>query len=161
MIYSWTRYYPNLSASAILTPAGLANYQEMALTNCITDILPAVINPQMGTFFSKDPTTDPAWRQVLVADQAPLVPKGVPAFIGHGLADTLINPAFSAWLVTRYCASGTAVATHWMPGVGHRDAAIQAAPQYVAWLAGIVGGGRSPSDCGQPLPVTPAQPITA
>ena len=43
---------------------------------------------QMGDFLSKDPSTDPTWRQAFVANQAPLVPKGIPAFIGHGLADT-------------------------------------------------------------------------
>ncbi len=159
-VYAWTHYRPNLDASAILTPTALTHYQEMALTNC-QDVLPTVINPRMGDFFSKDPTTNVAWRQAFVASQAPLVPKGIPAFIGHGLSDTLINPAFSAWLVTRYCANGTAVATDWLPGVGHGEAAIEAAPQYIQWLAGIVAGEPPPSDCGKPLPVTPAQPTTA
>ncbi len=134
-MYPWIRYYPNLEASAILSPAGLNHYQEMATTNCIT--------------------------QAFVANQAPLVPKGIPAFIGHGLADTLITPAFSAWLVTRYCANSTALATDWLSGVGHAEAAIQAAPQYIQWLAGIVAGQQPPSDCGKPLPVTPAQSLTA
>ena len=116
---------------------------------------------QMGDFLSKDPSTDPTWRQAFVANQAPLVPKGIPAFIGHGLADTLITPAFSAWLVTRYCANSTALATDWLSGVGHAEAAIQAAPQYIQWLAGIVAGQQPPSDCGKPLPVTPAQSLTA
>ena len=160
-MYPWIRYYPNLEASAILSPAGLNHYQEMATTNCITDILPVLINPQMGDFLSKDPSTDPIWRQAFVANQAPLVPKGIPAFIGHGLADTLITPAFSAWLVTRYCANSTALATDWLSGVGHAEAAIQAAPQYIQWLAGIVAGQQPPSDCGKPLPVTPAQSLTA
>ena len=161
VVYPWTRYYPNLEASAILTPAGLNHYQEMATTNCITDILPVVINPQMGDFLSKDPTTNAAWRQAFVANEAPLVPKGIPAFIGHGLSDTLINPAFSAWLVTRYCANGTAVATDWLRGVGHGDAASQAAPQYIQWLATLANEHQPVSDCGKPLPVTPAQPTTA
>jgi pimeloyl-ACP methyl ester carboxylesterase/uncharacterized membrane protein HdeD (DUF308 family) len=160
LVYLWTRYYPTLDANAILSPAGLNHYQEMAKTNCITDIPPAVINPLMGDFFSKDPATNTAWRQAFVANQAPLVPAGVPAFIGHGLADTLINPAFSAWLVTRYCANSTDVVTNWLPGVGHGNAAIQAAPQYIQWLATISGGHQPVSDCGKPLPVTPVQPLT-
>lgn len=161
LVYPWNHYYPTLDASAILSPAGLNHYQEMETTNCITDLLPAVINPQMWDFFSKDPTTNAAWRQAFVANQAPLVPTGIPAFIGHGLSDTLINPAFSAWLVTRYCANSTAVATDWLSGVGHGDAAIQAAPQYIQWLATIADGHQPASDCGKPLPVTPAQPLTA
>jgi pimeloyl-ACP methyl ester carboxylesterase/uncharacterized membrane protein HdeD (DUF308 family) len=161
VVYAWTRYYPNLDANAILTPAGLDQYQEMALTNCLTDILPVLINPHMGDFLSKDPVTDPAWRQAFMANQAPIMPKGIPVFIGHGLSDPLINPSFSAWLVTRYCSNGTAVATDWLPGVGHGEAAIDAAPQYIQWLVRIVGGDAPSSDCGKPLPVTPAQPLTA
>lgn len=162
VIYSWTRYYPDdLSATSILTPAGLNHYQEMALNNCLTDIGPALLNPTMGDFLAKDPTTDPAWRKAFVANQAPLAPKGTPVFIGHGLDDPLIAPAFSAWLVTRYCAAGSAVRTDWLPGVGHGDAAIDAAPQYTAWLATIVNGQAPVTDCGKPLPIAPAQPLTA
>lgn len=161
VIYPWTRYYPNLSARDVLTTVGLNHYQEMALNNCITDVLPAVINPRMGLFFSKDPITDSAWLKALVANQAPLVPKGIPVFIGHGLADPLINPAFSAWLVTRYCAHGSSVTTHWMPGVSHGEAAIEAAPNYITWLTDIISGKPVSSDCGKPLPISPAQPFTA
>lgn len=158
--YPWPRYYPNLSTNAILTPAGLNHYQEMALTNCITDLGPALLNPTIGDFFATDPGTDPNWRKAFIANQAPLIPRSIPAFIGHGLADPLIDPAFSAWLVTRYCASGTPVVTDWLPGVGHGEAAIDAEPQYGKWLASIVGGQKPASDCGKPLPVTPAQPLT-
>lgn len=158
-VYPWTRYYPDLETRTILTPAALNHVQEMATNNCITDIGPALLNPTMGDFFAKDPTSDPAWRKAFVANQAPPTPAGVPVFIGHGLADTLINPSFSAWLVTRSCAAGLAVDTDWMPGVGHGEAAIDAAPQYVHWLASIAGGQPPTSDCGQPLPIKPAQPL--
>jgi pimeloyl-ACP methyl ester carboxylesterase/uncharacterized membrane protein HdeD (DUF308 family) len=157
--YPWSRYY-NLSVSGILTPAGMNHYQEMALNNCITDAGPALLNPTMGTFFAKDPGTDPNWRKAFIANQAPLVSKGIPTFIGHGLSDTLINPAFSAWLVTRYCANGTPVVRDWLPGVGHGEAAIDAEPQYGKWLANIVAGQTPTSDCGKPLPIAPAQPLT-
>src|SRR5579871_313746 len=161
VVYSWTRYYPNLSASAILTAAGRNQYQEIATTTCLNDLVPILVNPHMGAFLAKDPTTDPAWRQAFLANQAPLVPKDIPAFIGHGLADPLINPAFSAWLVTRYCANSTAITTDWLPGVGHGDAAIKAAPQYINWLAAIASGKQPTSDCGKPLPVAPAHPLAA
>lgn len=161
LVSPWTRYYSNLDANAILTPAGLNHYQEMAATNCITDLPPLLINPLMGDFLSRDPTTVPAWRTALLANQAPLLPKGVPAFIGHGLTDPLIYPGISAALVTRYCESGTTVAADWLPGVGHPDSAIHAAPAYIQWLAGIIGGEPPPSDCGKPLPVTPVPTLTA
>jgi pimeloyl-ACP methyl ester carboxylesterase len=161
LVSPWTRYYPNLDAKAILTPAGLNHYQEMAATNCISDLPPLLINPLMGDFLSRDPTTVPAWRTALLANQAPLLPKGVPAFIGHGLTDPLIYPGISAALLTRYCESGTTVAADWLPGVGHADSAIQAAPTYIQWLAGIIGGEPARSDCGKPMPVTPIPPLTA
>lgn len=158
--YPWPRYYPGLSTNAILTPTGSNHYQEMALNNCLTDIGPALLNPTMGDFFAKDPSADPNWRKAFIANQAPLAPQGVPVFIAHGLADTLIDPAFSAWLVARYCANGTPVVTDWLAGVGHGEAAIVAEPQYSQWLASIVAGQTPTSDCAKPLPVAPAQPLT-
>ena len=64
------------------------------------------------------------------------------------------------WLVTPYCANGHPVATDWMPGVGHDEATIEAAPPYIQWLCGMIPGQQPTSDCGKPLPVTPAQPTT-
>ena len=156
---AWTRYYPNLNPGAILTAAGQNHYQETAGTSCLNDILPILINPLMGAFFAKDPTTDPDWRKAFIANQAPLPPAGVPVFVAHGLDDTLIDPALSTGLVSRYCDAGANVTTDWQSGVGHGEAAIDAAPLYVDWLAGVADGKSPASDCGEPLPVPPAQPL--
>jgi hypothetical protein len=106
LVYPWVRYYPNLDAALILTPAVLNHYQEIAVSGCLIDPLPAIVNPQMGAFFSKDPASDPAWRKAMIANQASLPPDGVPVFIGPGLADTLIDPSLSTRLASRYCDSG-------------------------------------------------------
>jgi pimeloyl-ACP methyl ester carboxylesterase len=161
LVYPWVRYYPNLDAAAILTPASLNHYQEVALSGCLIDPLPAIVNPLMGAFFSKDPSSDPTWRKAMIANQAPLPPDGVPVFIGHGLADTLIDPSLSTGLVSRYCDKGAKVTTEWIPSVGHGEAAIDAAPHYVDWLAAIAEGKAPASECGQPLPVPPAPQLTA
>ena len=110
---AWTRYYPNLNPGAILTAAGQNHYQETAGTSCLNDILPILINPLMGAFFAKDPTTDPDWRKAFIANQAPLPPDGVPVFVAHGLDDTLIDPSLSTGLVSRYCDAGANVTTEW------------------------------------------------
>jgi pimeloyl-ACP methyl ester carboxylesterase/uncharacterized membrane protein HdeD (DUF308 family) len=159
-VFAWTHYYPDLDANAILSDAGRNHYQELPLNSCLLDPLPALINPRMGAFFGKDPTTVPAWRRAFIANQAPLPPANVPIFIAHGLADTLIDPAFSTGLVGRYCAAGANVVTKWMPGVGHGEAAIEAAPTYAAWLSNITNGQTPSSDCAKPLPVAPAAPLT-
>ncbi len=156
---AWTRYYPNLNPGAILTAAGQNHYQETAGTSCLNDILPILINPLMGAFFAKDPTTDPDWRKAFTANRAPLAPDGIPVFVAHGLDDTLIDPALSTGLVSRYCDAGANVTTDWQSGVGHGEAAIDAAPRYIDWLAGIAEGKTPASDCGKPLPVPPAQPL--
>jgi uncharacterized membrane protein HdeD (DUF308 family) len=160
LVYPWVRYYPNVAAATILTPAALNHYQEIAVSGCLLDPLPAIVNPLMGAFFSKDPTTDPAWRKAMIANQAPLPPDGVPVFIGHGLADTLIDPSLSTGLVARYCDKGANVTTEWIAGVGHGEAAIDAAPHYIQWLAGIAEGKAPASDCGKSLPAPPAQQLT-
>jgi secretory lipase len=159
LVYPWVRYYPNLDAASILTSAALNHYQEIAASGCLLDVLPAIVNPQMGAFFSKDPTSDPPWRKAMIANQAPLPPDGVPVFIGHGLADTLIDPSLSTGLVSRYCDKGANVTTEWIPGVGHGEAAIDAAPHYIQWLADIADGKSPAPDCDKPLPVPPAQPL--
>lgn len=161
LVYPWVRYYPTLDAGTILTPAGLNHYQEIALSGCLLDLLPAIVNPQMGAFLSHDPATDPEWRKAFIANQAPLPPDGVPVFVGHGLADPLIDPALSTGLVARYCDKGANVTADWIPGVGHGEAAIDAAPRYVQWLAAIADGKTPASDCGKALPVPPAQLLTA
>ena len=153
---AYTRNYPNLSAKAILSPAGSEHYAEIADGGCVLDILSALINPQMGTFFRKDPTTDPDWRAALIANKAPNPPKGVPVFVGHGLADPLIDPAFSAGLAQRYCAAGVTVTTDWMTGVQHIGSSNSAAAAYLAWAANLLAGGTAPSTCGATPPVAPA-----
>lgn len=157
LVRAWTQAYPDLDASAVLTPAGLEHYQEVADDSCVFDILGAIINPRMGPFFSRDPGSDPAWHAALLANKAPLPPAGAPVFIGHGLADPLIDPAFSAGVVQRYCAAGNAVKTLWMPGVAHIDSNLVAGPTYLGWVADLLAGGQAPSSCGETPPVTPAE----
>jgi pimeloyl-ACP methyl ester carboxylesterase/uncharacterized membrane protein HdeD (DUF308 family) len=156
LVRSWTRQYPNLDAAAILSDAGREHYAEVADNNCLLDILGVLVNPRMGTFFGKDPTTDPAWRDAFKANQAPLPPAGIPIFIGHGLDDPLIDPGISAWLTNRYCADGANVTTHWMPGVEHIMSSVDAAPAFMDWLSNLLAGQAPPSNCGDPLPVEPA-----
>jgi hypothetical protein len=156
LVRAWTQQYPNLDADSILSEAGREHYQEVADDSCIFDIVGAIINPRMGPLFGKDPTTDPAWHAAFLANRAPLPPQDAPVFIGHGLADPLIDPAFSAGVVERYCAAGASVMTHWMAGVQHIDSSIVAAPTYLQWVADLLSGGQAPSNCGDPLPITPA-----
>lgn len=113
LVRAYTRQYPGLSADAILSAAGREHYAEIADDSCVLDILGVLINPQMGSFFGLDPTTDPAW---LIANKAPNPPQGVPVFVAHGLADPLIDPGLSVGLAQRYCAARVAVTTDWLPG---------------------------------------------
>jgi hypothetical protein len=153
---SYTRQYPNLSATAILSPAGQEHYAQIADDSCVFDPLSFLINPRMGTFFGGDPTTDPGWRAALIENKAPNPPAGVPVFVGHGLADPLIDPAFSVGLAQRYCAGGATVTTQWMPGVEHIGSSNSAAPDYLGWAEGLLAGDEAPSTCGETPPVAPA-----
>jgi hypothetical protein len=40
--------------------------------------------------------------------------------------------------------------------VQHIDSSIVAAPTYLQWVADLLSGGQAPSNCGDPLPITPA-----
>jgi hypothetical protein len=159
LVRAWVRQYPSLDAGAVLSDAGREHYAEIADNGCIFDVLGFLVNPQMGTFFGKDPTSDPAWRAAFIANKAPLPPVGVPVFIGHGMADPLIDPGYSVRAVQRYCDAGAAVATHWMSGVGHIASSTDAAPAYVTWLSGLLAGGSAPSNCGEAPPVPAADEL--
>ncbi len=156
LVRAWTRQYPNLDADAVLSAAAREHYQEVADESCIFDILGALVNPQMGSFFATDPTTDTLWRAAFIANRAPLPPPGVPVFVSHGLADPLIDPGYSARLVQRYCDAGAVVATHWMPGEGHIGSSTAAAPAFITWLGNLLSGASPPSNCGETPPVPPA-----
>lgn len=153
---AWTRHYPNLDASRILTHAGSEHYAEVADKGCLFDVLGAVINPMMGPFLKEDPAIEPDWRAAFIANKAPLPPDGIPVFVGHGLADPLIDPSISAALVERYCAAGASVTALWMPGVEHILSSNNAAPAFMDWLAGLLSGGSATNNCGDALPVSPA-----
>lgn len=156
IVRGWTRQYANLDAAAVLSDAGREHYAEVADHNCLLDILGVVVNPRMGAFFARDPTSDPGWREAFVTNQAPLPPAEIPVFIGHGLADPLIDPGYSARLMERYCADGASVTAHWMDGVQHIASSIDAAPAYMDWLTEVLAGQEAQSDCGEAMPVEPA-----
>ena len=153
---SYTRHYPNLSAARILSSAGQEHYAQIADDSCVLDPLSFLINPQMGTFFGGDPTTDPDWRAALFENKAPNPPAGIPVFVGHGLDDPLIDPAFSVGLARRYCDAGATVTTEWMQGVEHIGSSNIAAPDYLAWVDGLLANTEAPSTCGEEPPVAPA-----
>jgi hypothetical protein len=156
LVRAYTRYYPHLSADRILTESARNHYVEIADRSCVFDLLGALLNPQIGAFLTRDPTTDPDWLEALIANQAPDPPDGVPVFAGHGLADPLIDPAITAALVGRYCGAGASVTAHWMADVGHIGSSNAAAAPYLEWVGGLFAGGPAPSTCGEPLPVPPA-----
>lgn len=159
LVRAWTRQYPHLDPEPFLSDAGREHFAEVADNGCVFDPLNALMSSRMGTFLVGDPTASPEWRAAFAANKAPLPPDNVPVFIGHGLADPLIDPGISARLVERYCSAGARVTTLWMPGEGHIGSSNTAAPTYITWLADRLSGVTAPSNCGDALPMSPASEL--
>ena len=64
-------------------------------------------------------------------------------------------PNTTSLLIERYCDAGATVATHWMPGVRHIQAANDAGPTVTRWLEDRFAGQAAASDCGTTPPVAP------
>lgn len=158
VVRSYARAYPATAPSALLSDAARLRLPETSQAICDSEpwlLLPRLVELTMlGTFFSHPPQSDPAWRQALAENRAPLMTPGVPVFLAQGLSDPLLLPKYTAGLVQRYCAAGTAVTTDWMRGVSH-DGSVESGPAAIAWLADRVAGRPAPSSCADPLPVTP------
>lgn len=158
VVRSYAQAYPATAPSAVLTDAARLRLPETSQAVCDSEpwlLLPRLVELNMlGTFFAHPPLSDPAWQQAFAENRVSSMTPGVPVFLAQGLSDPLILPKYTAGLVRRYCAAGTAVTTDWMPGVSH-DGSVQSGPAAIAWLADRVAGRPAPSSCAEPLPVTP------
>jgi hypothetical protein len=78
----------------------------------------------------------------------------MPVFIAQGTADTVVLAWPNALLLDQWCDFGSAIAMLWMGEVNHQDAAINAGPSAVSWIADRFANRSAPRTCEQPVPVS-------
>lgn len=130
--------YPQLDAASVLTGPGEAALPVVE-QGCVGDVLAAFADDDPARLFS--PTgPDQAWRAALQANVAGQSPTGVPIYVFHGGADTMVPVAWSADYQARACAAGTDVTRVVYPGLDHGSVLPSALGPAFIWLAGRLAG---------------------
>ena len=141
----------------VLTSNGLSLVHEVE-TDCVSiakfglsqpanSLLPAKLaHVTIASTVKTDPFTIPAWRRILMANDAGRFPKpsAVPLLIVQGGADEQIPPATTATLVRHECSIGQDVEQWTYPGRSHAPALVVSASDVVTWLADRFAGGPVP-----------------
>ena len=137
--------YPGLGLGSVLSDRGQAALPAVE-DGCVGEVL--------TTFGSDDPASlftaagpDNQWRAALQANVAGEQPTGVPVYVFHGEADTVVPVDWSADYQTRACATGTDVTRVVYPGLDHGSVVLQALEPAFAWLEARVGGEVNPPGC--------------
>jgi pimeloyl-ACP methyl ester carboxylesterase len=147
--WTWSQTYPNLTPSAIFTPAGAALARRLVTGLCDNGIVTAVAH-QPSEFLSTA-STDPA----LVADAHLNDPGRVktvaPLLIVQGTGDNQVPAALTDDFVTQIaCPIGDAVEYVHYPGASHDGVTYEAVPRIISWMAGRLAGKPAPSTCASP-----------
>ncbi|MDQ1248097.1 MAG: hypothetical protein QG597_2469 [Actinomycetota bacterium] len=111
------------------------------------------------TFFSTNPSQDPAWKQIVAEQTPPVPPAGVPVLLVQGTSDQVVLAPTNALLQTSWCAVGVNMTALWLGEVDHMKVAINGGPTVVQWAADRFAGVPQTPTCAFPPPVTPATPV--
>ncbi len=149
-ILSWSQVY-RLPLDTVLA-AGADKPFELVARSCIQSIaellkLSQLAKPLQRDFLKADPTTLPAWRDVMERNTPGKTPTGVPVFIAQGTADVTVKPAITLRYAKHLCAAGTPVAMKLWKGVSHSFIGEKSAHKAVVWMADRFAGRAAPSDC--------------
>jgi acetyl esterase/lipase len=149
-LLSWSRTY-NLPLDSLLEQGAKTSFEKVA-ESCIQSIpqmfrLLKLAKPLKNSFLKADPTTLPAWRDLMVRNSPGTAPQGVPVFLAQGTGDKTVDPALTVRFAKELCARGTPVALKLMKNVSHGFAAEKSAYQAVNWMTDRFKGKPAPNDC--------------
>lgn len=137
--------YPQLDEASVLTGPGQAALPSVE-EGCVGDVLAAFADDDPTALFS--PTgPDAGWRAALDANVAGRAPTGVPVYVFHGGADTVVPVGWSADYQARACATGSNVTRVVYPDLDHGSVLASALGPAFAWLTGRLAGQPAPPGC--------------
>ncbi len=149
-ILSWSQVY-RLPLDGVLA-AGANEPFELVARSCIQSIaelfkLSQLAKPLQRDFLKADPTTLPAWRDVMERNTPGKAPAGAPLFIAQGTADVTVKPNITLRYAKHLCAAGTPVVVKLLKGVSHSSIGEKSAHKAVDWMTDRFAGRPAPSDC--------------
>jgi acetyl esterase/lipase len=149
-ILSWSQVYRLPLDSVVATGANKSF--DLVARSCIQSIaellkLSQLAKPLQHDFLKADPTTLPAWRDVMERNTPGKLPAGVPVFIAQGTGDVTVKPAITLRYAKFLCAAGTSVDVKLLKGVSHSFIGEKSAHQAVVWMTDRFAGRTAPSDC--------------
>jgi acetyl esterase/lipase len=149
-LLSWSRTY-KLPLNTVLEDGADASFEKVA-ESCIQSIsqmlnLLQLAKPLKKSFLKADPTTLPAWRELMEENSPGKSPLGVPVFIAQGTGDKTVNPDITVRFAKQLCASGSPVVMKLMKNVSHSFAAEKSAYAAVTWMSDRFKGRPAPNDC--------------
>jgi acetyl esterase/lipase len=151
-LLSWSRTY-KLPLESVLIAGAKASFEKVA-ASCIQSI-PQMLKllqrarPLKREFLKVDPTTLPAWRELMVRNSPGRAPQGLPVFLAQGTGDKTVDPAITKRFAKELCAGGTPVVMKLMKNVSHAFAAEKSAYDAVIWMTNRFKGKPAPSNCRQ------------
>jgi acetyl esterase/lipase len=151
-ILSWSQVYRLPLDSVVAT--GANKPFELVARSCIQSIaellkLSQLAKPLQRDFLKADPTTLPAWRDVMERNTPGKTPAGAPVFIAQGTGDVTVKPNITLRYAKHLCAAGTPVVVKLLKGVSHSFIGEKSAHQAVVWMTDRFAGRAAPSDCGR------------
>jgi acetyl esterase/lipase len=149
-LLSWSRTY-NLPIDSVIEPGVESRFEKVG-ESCIQSIsqllrLLKLARPLKKEFLKADPTTLPAWRDLMEKNSPSAAARGVPVFISQGTGDKTVRPQITIAYAKALCANGTAVDLKLLNGASHSFAAEKSAYQAVKWIGDRFKGKPPPSDC--------------
>ncbi len=153
---SWPAADPNLKASSIMTATGRDNYQRIA-DHCIgQSTLGGLARSILGQkFFSRNPLSVPAWKQMAIQQTAPILKPDQPLLVVESKTDKVVLPDTTALYIQTSCQAGVNPATLWLDKVAHQDIPAKSAGSVINWIDARFAGQANSSSCSQPLPIKP------
>ena len=119
-LLSWSKTY-KLPLDSVLESGVDASFEKVA-GSCIQSIsqmlkLLQLAKPLKKSFLKADPTTLPAWRDLMEKNSPGKTPPGVPVYLAQGTGDVTVDPNITVRFAKQLCASGSPVVMKLMKGV--------------------------------------------
>lgn len=150
IIWAYSEVYPDVSFNDYVRPSARRVVESM-VTRCLSE--PATLL-SIGTvllgqnLYSQDPAQGPLGPRL--AENVPLGASGVPAFMGQGGSDGIVNPAAQSRFVHRLCEIGQVVEYHTYAGRGHLEIIADDSPMIpdlIAWTTARFAGEPAAEAC--------------
>lgn len=167
VLISYPAAYPNLNAEQVATPAGLAEYQNIAEKCLVAGILEGEIEQVLGKrTFQENPMNNPGWAAALTAQTAKPLPASMPVLVIESINDGVVVPDVIGGMQQQWCAAGSMLQVDWLgplrgsagtPSTGtHMFEGAVGGSLATSWLYQRFEGAPPVSNCNTPPLVPPA-----